>query len=119
MRCPECGADLDADALFCPDCGANPHLQSVARAGFGCRRFLPVLWGVLAVVLALGLLAIAAWRGMVEGKHEWQGNAEATADAELARCQTYLSEKNWALADRLRDQLVALGVVVRDNKTNN
>jgi tetratricopeptide (TPR) repeat protein len=98
MRCPECGADLDADALFCPECGANPHLQPAARAGLGCRRFLPVLWAVLAVALALGLLAIAAWRGMVEGRNEWQGNAEATAEAELARCQTYLTEGNWALA---------------------
>jgi tetratricopeptide (TPR) repeat protein len=96
MRCPECGADLEADALFCPECGANPHLQPVQHAG--CRRLLPLLWGGLALILALAILLLAAWRGYSEGKRQWQVNAEATADAEFARCQTYLSEGNWALA---------------------
>jgi tetratricopeptide (TPR) repeat protein len=59
---------------------------------------LPLLWGALAVLLALALLALAAWRGMEEGKQQWQHNAEATAGAEFARCEAYLSEENWALA---------------------
>jgi TolB protein len=96
MRCPECGADMEGDALFCPECGTNPHLQTVPRSG--CRRLLPVLWGVLALFLALGILIGAAWRGYEEGKDQWQSNAEATADAEFGRCQVYLSESNWALA---------------------
>lgn len=96
MRCPECGADLEADALFCPECGANPHLHPVQHSG--CSRLMPLLWGALALFLALGILILAAWRGYSEGKKQWQVNAEATADAEFARCQTYLSEGNWALA---------------------
>ena len=43
-------------------------------------------------------MGLAAWRGFSEGKKQWQDNAEATADAEFARCQTYLFEKNWFLA---------------------
>jgi tetratricopeptide (TPR) repeat protein len=57
-----------------------------------------LVWGAVALLLALGLLGIAAWRGYVVGKEQWQSNAEATADAELLRCQTYLSQRNWALA---------------------
>ncbi len=96
MRCSECGADMESDALFCPECGANPHLQPVGRSG--CRRLLPLVWGALALLLALGILGLAAWRGFSEGEKQWQVNAEATADAEFARCQTYLSAKNWFLA---------------------
>jgi tetratricopeptide (TPR) repeat protein len=96
MHCPECGANLEADALFCHECGANPSRYSVQRAG--CRRLLPLAWSALAVFLALAFLAVAAWRGIVEGKNQWQVNAAATADAEFIRCQTYLSEARWALA---------------------
>lgn len=96
MRCPECGANVEADALFCPECGANPHRHPIQRSG--CRRIFPLAWGAVAVLLALSILALAAWRGMVEGRKQWQFNAEATADAEYARCQVYLTEGNWALA---------------------
>lgn len=96
MHCPECGVELETDALFCPGCGANLHLQPSRRAG--CRRLLPFVWGILAVLVALAFLALAAWRGMVEGRNQWQVNAEATADAEFARCQAYLAEGNWPLA---------------------
>ena len=96
MRCAECGAKMEADALFCPECGANPHLQPLQRSG--CRRLLPLVWGGLALLLALAILVLAAWRGSVEGKKQWRVNAVATADAEFARCQAYLSEGKWALA---------------------
>jgi tetratricopeptide (TPR) repeat protein len=120
MRCPECRADLAADALFCPECGANPHLEpgrpatsqverpavsdaerpavSGAERRAGCRRLFPLVWAALALVLALVLLALAAWLGLREGEKRWQANAEATADAEFARCQVYLAEGRWALA---------------------
>jgi tetratricopeptide (TPR) repeat protein len=96
MRCPECDANLDADALFCPECGANPHHYAVRQPG--CRRLLPLVWGALALLLALAFLALAAWRGIVEGRKQWQVNAQATADAEFVRCETYLAEGNWPLA---------------------
>jgi tetratricopeptide (TPR) repeat protein len=59
---------------------------------------MPLAWGALALLLALSILALATWRGYSEGKKQWQVNAEATADAEFARCQAYLSEGNWPLA---------------------
>jgi tetratricopeptide (TPR) repeat protein len=96
MRCAECGAKMKEDALFCPECGAAPDPRSASNGG--CRRLFPLLWGMLALVLALGVLVLAAWRGVVEGKRQWQSNAEATADAEVARCNDYLSEGRWALA---------------------
>jgi tetratricopeptide (TPR) repeat protein len=100
MRCPECGARLEANALFCPQCGApapEPRPQPAQRAG--CRRLVPLLWAALALFLALALLALAAWFGLKEGEKQWQANAEATADAEFARCQTYLAGGNFALAE--------------------
>ena len=96
MRCPECGADLQADALFCPECGANPNPEPVKRAG--CHRWLPLVWVALALLLALSLLVLAAYLGASQGKKQWQANAEATANAEFARCQSYLAEEKWALA---------------------
>ena len=79
MRCPECGADLQADALFCPECGANPNPEPVKRAG--CHRLLPLVWVALALLLALSLLVLAAYLGASQGKKQWQANAEATANA--------------------------------------
>jgi len=96
VHCVECGAEFPDDALFCPECGANPHLQATRKSG--CRRLLPLVWGVLAVLLALAFLALAAWRGAVEGRQQWQANAKATADAWYAQAQTYLAEGKWQLA---------------------
>jgi tetratricopeptide (TPR) repeat protein len=59
---------------------------------------LRLVWGALALLVAFAFLALAAWRGGLAGRKQWQENAEATADAEYARCQTYLSEGRWALA---------------------
>jgi tetratricopeptide (TPR) repeat protein len=96
MHCHECGADLEANALFCPECGAKPNIQPARR--IGCRRFLPLVWAALAILFAVTLLVLAIWRGVVEGKRQWQVNAQATADAEYARCQAFLAEEKWALA---------------------
>jgi hypothetical protein len=99
MRCPECGAHLEADRFLCPECGAALERQPpTPRKRGGCRRFLPLLWAALALVLALAFLALAAWQGAEEGKRQWRANAEATADAYYADCQTYNAEENWFLA---------------------
>jgi hypothetical protein len=59
---------------------------------------MPLVWAALASLLALALLALAAWRGAVAGKDQWQANALATADGWFAQCQTFLAEGKWALA---------------------
>lgn len=96
MRCPACGVELETEALFCPECGADLGLRPAQRAG--CRRLLPLVWVALALLLAVVLLALAIWRGWEEGNKQWQANAEATADAEFARCQAELAAGNWVLA---------------------
>jgi tetratricopeptide (TPR) repeat protein len=102
MRCPECGAKIKNDVLFCPQCGATPRPEQRQERSTGvrggCRRFVPVMWGALALFLAMGFLGVAAWRGLVEGRKQWQSNAEATASAEYQRCEQYLAEEKWALA---------------------
>ena len=107
MRCPECGARLKTDQFLCPDCGASPDPprakdttkeRAEAKGRGGCRRLLPLVWAALALLLALAFMALAAWSGAKEGRKQWRTNAQATADAEFARCQAFAAEGKWALS---------------------
>lgn len=102
MRCPDCGAQVSADRFLCPECGAALEYKKEpaqrAPGNGGCRRLLPLLWAVLALVLALGFLALAAWQGAKAGREQWRANAQATADAYFESGQNYIAEENWFLA---------------------
>jgi hypothetical protein len=101
MRCPDCGVQVSDDRFLCPECGAAlDHEKPAQRAksGGGCRRLLPLLWAALALVLALGFLALAAWQGATAGRKQWRANAQATADAYYESGLNYNAEEKWFLA---------------------
>jgi hypothetical protein len=58
VRCPDCGREISARALFCPGCGA-PHeaQQAFAPSAKNSRTVIPVL-GIAAIGLGLASMVV-------------------------------------------------------------